>query len=327
MKFKTLLAFGAMFSLSTSLFSQQDPQFTQFYFNKAFINPAAAGVNGDICVNLMNRYQWAGFEGAPLTNQLTVDASLKSFANNHDIGVALSVFNDRLGFFNNTGLRAAGAYRFNVGKGRLGIGIDVGFYNTIVRNVNWQSPSGIVQGDPLIPQSGSSGMVFSAGAGVYYQADNWYVGASASNLPGMRAKNANITQARHMYVMGGYTFRGVGNPKLDINPNAIIKTDFKYVPSFDVNLNIIWDKRYWGGVTYRFQDMISIGGGAVIWQTDKHALTASYTYDLTTSRILRFSSGSHELLLKYCFIIKRDPPVGGGYNVRDGASKKKLWGM
>lgn len=327
MKFKTLFALGILSMLTSRVFAQQDPQFTQFYFNKAFINPAAAGINGDICINLMNRYQWAGFSGSPLTNQLTADVSLTPFANGHDAGVALSVFNDKLGFFNNTGLRVAGAYRFKIGdKGRLGIGLDLGFYNTIVLTPAWNPPG--TMNDPLIPNNpGTTGMVFSAGAGVYYQADNWYAGVSASNLPGLRAKNVNMTQARHMYIMGGYTFEGVGNPLLDINPNAIIKTDFKFVPSFDINLNIIWDKRYWGGITYRYQDMISLGGGAVVWKTAKHSLTASYAYDLTTSRILRFSSGSHELLLKYCFIIQVDPQVGGGFNVRDAGSRRKIWGQ
>lgn len=323
MKFKSLFALGAFFALNNSLFSQQDPQFTQFYFNKTFINPAAAGIHNNICVNLMNRYQWAGFEGSPLTNQLTVDAGLKNIIG-HDVGVGLSVYNDRLGFFNHTGLRLAGAYGFQVGgTGRLRVGIDLGFMNTIVDGSKWQAPQTVL-GDPLIPASGS-GLTFNAGAGVYYQANNWYAGISASNIPGLRAKNVNITQARHMYIMGGYTFQGVGNPRLDINPNAIIKTDFKYIPSFDINCNIIWDKRYWGGLTYRFQDMISIGGGAVIWQTSKHNLTASYTYDLTTSRILRFSSGSHELLLKYCFVIELNQPSGGGFIVRDLGSRARRY--
>ena len=167
MKFRSLFALGAFFALNTSLFSQQDPQFTQFYFNKTFLNPASAGIHNNICVNLMNRYQWAGFDGSPLTNQLTVDAGLKNLIG-HDVGVGLSVYNDRLGFFNHTGLRVAGAYGFQVGNnGRLRVGIDLGFMNTIVDGSQWQTPSGApFQQDPLIPASGS-GLTFNAGAGVY----------------------------------------------------------------------------------------------------------------------------------------------------------------
>jgi hypothetical protein len=36
---------------------------------------------------------------------------------------------------------------------------------------------------------------------------------------------------------------------------------------------------------------------------------AGYSYDLTTSRILKYSSGSHEIILRYCFGIKYTPKI------------------
>lgn len=316
MKLRAILAAGLFVAAAGNVRAQQDPQFTQFYFNKLMINPATAGHHDNICVSMFNRFQWTGFKGAPFTNQISVDASLKTFVK-QDIGVGLTVFNDNIGFFNTTGLRAAGAYRFKIGPGRLGVGIDLGFMNMMLNGAGWQPPQ--TSNDPLIPANGSS-MVFDAGVGVYYHTPKWYAGVSAKQLPGMRFKNLSYRSARHMFFTGGYTFKGVGSPNLDINPNAIIKTDLATV-SFDVNVNFIIKERYWAGLTYRFQDAVALNLGMIIWQNDKHSFTAGYSYDLTTSRLLKFSYGTHELMLKYCFKLAL-PPIGGGFRVRDLDSKR-----
>ena len=162
-------------------------------------------------------------------------------------------------------------------------------------------------------------MVFDASVGVYYHTPIWYAGVSAKQLPGMRFKNLDYRSARHVYFTGGYTFKGVGTPNLDINPNAIIKTDLATV-SFDVNVNFIIKEKYWAGLTYRCQDAVALNLGMILWQNEKHSITAGYSYDLTTSRLLKFSYGTHELMLKYCFKLAV-PPIGGGFRVRDLDSK------
>lgn len=316
MKLRAILAAGLLISAVGTVRAQQDPQFTQFYFNKLMINPATAGHHDNICVNLFNRFQWTGFDGAPFTNQISVDANLKTFIK-HDIGVGLTVFNDNIGFFNTTGLRLAGAYRIPIGPGRLGVGLDLGFMNLMVNVDQWQGPQSNV--DAYFPPNGSS-MVFDAGLGVYYHTPLWYAGVSAKQLPGMRFKSLNYRSARHLFFNGGYTFKGVGFSNLDINPNAIVKTDLATV-SFDVNVNFIIKERYWAGLTYRFQDAVALNLGMILWQNDKHAFTAGYSYDLTTSRLLKFSYGTHELMLKYCFKLAL-PPIGGGFRVRDLDSKR-----
>lgn len=309
MKLRIIPVVGLLLAGVSLTKAQQDPQFTQFYFNKVMINPAAAGAHGNICATLFNRLQWTGFEGAPFTTQLTADASLQSFIK-HDIGVGLTVFNDRIGFFNNFGLRVQGAYRFALGPGKLGIGIDLGMLNQSVGGA-W-NPAQI---EPNLPTGSST--AFDAGLGVYYQAPTWYAGISSLHLPASRLKDISMNMARHYYIMGGYTLRAVGgNPNWDLSPNVLIKTDFA-AAIFDINCNVIYKQRYWGGLAYRFTDAIAINLGANIIQKPTWSLTAGYSYDLTTSRLLKFSSGSHELMLRYCFVINKDPKQGGGFRVRD----------
>lgn len=47
--------------------AQQDPQFTQYMFDRLSVNPAVAGTTGNMCVTALLRQQWSGFDGAPKT--------------------------------------------------------------------------------------------------------------------------------------------------------------------------------------------------------------------------------------------------------------------
>ncbi|MCG8573993.1 MAG: type IX secretion system membrane protein PorP/SprF, partial [Flavobacteriales bacterium] len=46
----------------------QDPEFTQFYANPIYLNPAFAGSHGCPRLNLNHRNQWPSISGAFVTN-------------------------------------------------------------------------------------------------------------------------------------------------------------------------------------------------------------------------------------------------------------------
>ena len=52
---------------------QQIPLFNSFTLNKFLINPSYAGIYGKTNVYGINRVQYAGFSGAPITYMLTAD--------------------------------------------------------------------------------------------------------------------------------------------------------------------------------------------------------------------------------------------------------------
>ena len=54
-----------VFIVKLAAFSQQDPQFTNNMHYKLGVNPGFAGAEGTISGLILNRYQWAGLEGAP----------------------------------------------------------------------------------------------------------------------------------------------------------------------------------------------------------------------------------------------------------------------
>ncbi len=313
MKFTNIYALLLVILISKGLKAQQDPQFTQFFFNRVMINPAAVGSGEDLCATLIARNQWTGFSGAPFTGLLTVDAPLRGLIR-RDLGAGITLFNDRIGFFNNFGMRVSGSYGIQgVGPGTLRVGFDIGFLNQSV-DANWVPPMSL--SDNSLPENVSN-MALDMGLGVYYHAENFYAGMSALHLPQSRLADVNVQMKRHYFVTGGYTFRGVfDNPDLDIQPNILIKTEFASI-QMDINTNLIYQQRFWGGLSYRLEDALALNFGYKHAINDKSHFLLGYSYDLTTSRILNYSSGSHEIVGRYCLKIEKEPSMGGGFRVRD----------
>ena len=57
-------------------FAQQLPQFSQYMYNTISINPAYAGSREIMVMNLLNRNQWLGVYGAPVTQTLSAHSSI-----------------------------------------------------------------------------------------------------------------------------------------------------------------------------------------------------------------------------------------------------------
>ena len=87
--------------LSTLGFSQQDAQFTQYMYNTSNINPAYAGSRDKLSVFALHRTQWVGLDGAPITNNVNINAPIGS-----NIGIGLGIINDKIGVSDENNIRS-----------------------------------------------------------------------------------------------------------------------------------------------------------------------------------------------------------------------------
>ena len=131
--------------LTGVLFAQQDPQFTQFMFNKLIYNPGYAGTSGAMCGVAQFRQQWVNFTGAPTSIAFAGDMKLT----NLPVGVGINIISDKIGAMNTFFLRFAGAYNLKIGDGTLGLGLDIGLQQKTI-NSDWISPEPL-KNDPSIP--------------------------------------------------------------------------------------------------------------------------------------------------------------------------------
>ncbi|MBI9057828.1 type IX secretion system membrane protein PorP/SprF [Labilibaculum sp. DW002] len=278
--------------------AQQDPQFSQNMFNILSVNPAFAGSEEDILVSAINRQQWVGFDNAPVSTVVNVSTPISFMGADHGIG--LTILSDKLGFEKNTAMRFSYAYQKKISTGSLNIGVSVGFQNNSLKG-EWFVPTGdgfvSAEDDLGAGNIDDSKLVFDLGLGFYYHTNNFYVGTSVSHLnkPNIGYNETVETYlARHYYGMAGYRYEL--NESWEILPSIFYKTD-AVVSQFDLNTNIRYNKRIWGGVSYRVDDAI-VGMLGVLFN---NGIQIGYAYDISTSKIAK---GSHEFLLAYRFNTK-----------------------
>lgn len=295
---KKILAVITVSCLSTVGFAQQDPQFSQNMFNRLFVNPAYAGSSESICAHLLYRNQWVNYDGAPKTGVIGIDGPVA----NGKVGVGLSILTDKIGFENTLQGKLSGNYKFDVGQGKLGLGIDLDFMQHQIDG-NFRAPDPAVV-DPSIPKAGVSGTAFDLGFGAYYNNDKFFAGVSASHLleSSVDLDNFSKVYKRHMYGMVGYNLEV--SPMVILKPMIFVK-NVSGNTTFDINVNAQYNERFWVGFSYRNED--AIVGMLGMNVTEK--LKVGYSYDFTTSQLKNYSDGTHEIMLGYCFMVKKKVPV------------------
>ena len=278
-------------------FSQQDPLTSQYMFNTLTYNPGFAGISGMICATAFNRQQWVGFKGAPSTTVFNVSAPVKPFKIKS--GVGLLVESDKIGFNKDVNLSASYSYHMDAGQGLLGIGFNVGMLNKTL-NPSWEIPNSDTHtppsGDPLIPENKESYVAFDAGLGLYYKADKYYASLSVTHLnqPKIKFSKGLPYISRHYYFTAGYNLQ-LQNPSLELLPSVFAFTDGK-VFQFNVTSLIRYNKKVWGGVSYRYGDAVIGMVGLELF----NGIRLGYAYDFTISDIRINSTGSHEFMVNYC---------------------------
>lgn len=277
--------------------AQQDPQFSQNMYNLLTFNPAFAGVGDEMTASVINRQQWIGFEDAPVSTAFNGNVPLRIGRRMHGLG--LTVMSDKLGFENKTTIKFQYAYPFKIFNGILNAGLSFGLQNNAL-NGKWDPND---ENDPILngTSTDASKMVFDAGLGFYYRSKSLYLGASSThiNKPNVAFDEKNkIYLYRHYYIMGGYKY-GLTN-QVDIIPSFFFKSDGR-MSQYDINTNVVYNKKYRGGVSYRVDDAIVFLAGILL----KNGLDIGVAYDVSVSKI---NKPSLEFMLAYHFtpsLIKR----------------------
>ena len=288
--------------ISAGLLAQQDPKFTQNMFLIPGYNPGAVGSTDKICLLAAFRNQWVGLPNSPVTTTFTAHMPVNFLGRSHGIGINL--MNDNLAFNNDFNFSFSYAFRIDLGAGSLGIGTSLGVANQSL-TPSWYGADIIdPDSDDAIPKNGGSVFGFDMGLGLYYNTDNFYVGASTTHLnqttfdyPEDLAEPGLI---RHYYLMAGYNIQ-LTNPMFEIMPSLMFQSDARSHHIY-LNTNVRYNKRFWGGVSY------SVGGAlsALVGFELMNGIRIGYSYDFELSPLMKYSSGSHEITVRYCFDLSND---------------------
>jgi type IX secretion system PorP/SprF family membrane protein len=287
MKNKFLL-FTILFTGLVS-FAQQDAQFTQYMYNTININPAYAGSRGVMSIFALHRTQWVGLDGAPVTNTASINTPL----NTKNLGLGVSIINDKIGPTDENTISADLSYTVPTSeKFKLSFGLKA-TANLFSLDASKLNP---VQSDPSIRDYNNK-FTPNVGAGIYYHSDKAYVGLSIPNFIETSRYDDNevaiFKEKITYYLIGGYVFDLDYN--LKFKPALLTKMVSGAPLQVDVSGNFLINDKFTVGVAYRWSAAVSAMVGFQI--TD--GLYIGYGYDLETTRLANYNAGSHEVFLRY----------------------------
>lgn len=275
--------------------AQYDAQLSQYFMAMGYYNPGYAGSSGDLNLFALHRQQWVGIHGAPKSFFVSGDMPLKLGKTEHGVGVVF--FTEGIGLFHNTHVAGQYAYKKKLFGGTLSVGLQVGIANQSFDGTKVKIPeSDYHQGtDEAVPKTLVEAMVLDMNAGVYYTHKKFYVGIAATHLtePELQLEENVYTFIGRAYnLTGGYNIQ-LKNPLYELQPSVFLKTDMQSFQA-DITGRLVYNKMFNGGLSWRINESVVIMLGATFGN-----IQVGYAYDLPTTPILKGSSGSHELMLRY----------------------------
>jgi type IX secretion system PorP/SprF family membrane protein len=293
---KRIIVVSLFISLTAKVFAQQDPMYSQYVFNGMLINPAYAGTREVINAVALYRNQWVNVPGAPKTGVFSIDSPVR----NQKVGVGMNLVVDKIGVTSHTGFAGIYSYKLYFNKSTLSFGLQggVGFYNS--NNTEVQLGDGTAV-DPAF-MTDYHMVLPNFSIGTYYHSDRFYAGFSVMDILGNTiqgklypnvSNDLSINIVSHFFLTSGYLF--------DLTPNVRFQPSFllKYVAGAPVEGDIT--------AIVSFYDLLSFG---VSWRSNasldaltqvkiNQSLSLGYSYEYTTNELTSFTSGSHEIVLRY----------------------------
>ena len=287
---KKIILMFLFFSVVCS--AQQDAQYTQYMYNTISVNPAYAGYRGVLSVFGLYRTQWIGLDGAPVTSSISVNTPL----NNSNLGLGVSLVNDKIGPTNENTLSADLSYTIPTSdtyKLSFGIKATANLFNLDASKLSYED-----QDDPQF-QDLNNKITPNIGAGVYWHSDRAYLGLSVPNFIETDRYNDNDTaifkDKINYYFMAGYVFDL--NYYVKFKPALLTKMVQGAPLQVDVSGNFMFNDKFTVGLAYRWSASLSAMAGFQV----SEGLYIGYGYDHETTQLRRYNSGSHEIFLRFEF--------------------------
>lgn len=316
-----------LINLSLLLFSlsfchaQENPRSTQYIFNPYLINPALSGIDNYTDLKMGYRNQWTGLEGAPKTQYISIHAPIgddfvrssinsysgsgnnplsRSYVNSYSSaephhGIGLYALTDRAGRVRQTNV--SGTYAYHLGLNEV-VNLAVGFSAGISSvNIDVANISVDNMADPLLTADYNNRLRPDLGLGIWLYSPRFFAGASAKQVLGSRSKLNNQQNKSYAYqqavVYGTVGYKFFVDEEIAAIPSVLISYWQNAPTTFDANLKIAYQDKFWIGGSLRNNDSFSALAGFNI----ASLININYSYDVTTSALKSVNNGTHEIVL------------------------------
>ena len=304
-----------------ALKAQEEIVYDQYYFNYYLVNPAVAGAERCSHLMLTGKFQWVGLENAPMTQTLSFRTRILS-----NVGLGGYVYNDRNGNSYRQGGQLTFAYHIPLSESsgyfmkersverQLSFGVSAkvnhfSFAKSLFSDPENQDDPTIYNGNP------NKGFYFNTNFGAYFLWDNFFLGASATNL--IPSKMIEMGKDEPSPPLTAFAFTGydieMGNT-MTLEPSVMFKANEWENMQLDLNMKFMQtlpdneNFSYWLQVSYRqgldsknTQPLALSPMGGVRFK----GFHLAYAYTLGLTGFNRHNSGTHEVMLGYTWCITK----------------------
>jgi len=284
----------------------QDPQFTQFYANPLYLNPAFAGSAfcPRVCINYRN--QWPNLSGTYVTYSASYDRYIKAAAGG--IGILVTSDDQARGTLKTT--TASFMYAYNIKVSRqfsINAALQATYFQKTLDRTKLNFGDMI---DPrrgfvwntneIVPAQTKRNADFSAGILAYSK--HYFFGFAANHLTQPDEGLLGVSKLPAKFTIHGgaiIDLEKAGTSKC--SPNILIKGQQKFMKR---NLGISYKQEFFvAGLWYRNSDAVI----ALVGLQSKF-LKVGYSYDVTISKLAGNTAGSHEISLQLQLACKARAP-------------------
>jgi type IX secretion system PorP/SprF family membrane protein len=277
----------------------QDPQFTQFYANPLYLNPAFAGTARcpRICMNYRN--QWPNLSGTYVTYSASYDQHIDAISGG--LGLIVTQDDQAHGTLKTTNVNLIYSYLLPVTREfSIKFGLQAGFFQKSLdkSKLNFGDMIDARRGfvwntNEVIPSTNKSNLDF--GGGILGYSKRYFIGAAFHHitqpdegLQGTSKLPLKITGHAGAVIpleKGGDSY---------ISPNVLFMQQQNFT---QLNLGLYFVRgSFVGGLWYRNSDAFIVLIGL---QTDHFKV--GYSYDVTVSKLSSNTAGSHEISMQMQF--------------------------
>ncbi len=304
--FKVSVTMLLLWVVGVGKVNAQDPEFTQFYANPLYLNPAFAGTNMCPRVAINYRNQWPSLSGT----FVTYSASYDQHVNVLHGGLGFIVVHDQAAKTLSS-TRASGIYSYQLPVTRkfsIRFGLEAAFFQ---KRLDWNKLTfgdmidprrGFVYQTGDVPRGGSvSNIDVSAGIVGFSKVVYFGVAAHHLNEPNeslLNGKDTKLPMKITAHAGAMIPIDGAGskyNKKAPyISPNLLFRMQGTFT---QLNMGLYLKKgAFTAGIWYRNRDAFIVSFGM---QTE--VFKVGYSYDVTVSKLTPTSGGSHEVSLGFDF--------------------------
>jgi type IX secretion system PorP/SprF family membrane protein len=281
----TALLIGAIISCTTTVKAQLNPLASQYYQNQYLFNPAMAGIEKGLNINLDYSKLGLSVDGQQSMQAVSAEYQMDK------VGLGVNAFNQTSGIFRSTRAVVTYAYHLPLSNDqKLSFGLSAGFVNQSINTGNIVGN----QNDPSVARYNANPTYVDGDFGVAYTYNKLTLQGALPNLKGLFKDDGTILMEHEVFFTSA-SYK-LGDPS---NVSLEPKVAYRQVKGFsnivDAGANLAFnDSAFSLQGIYHSSNSATFGVGV---NMSGYSLLAYYTTNTTT--LNAYSNGNFEISLKF----------------------------